>query len=337
MKFTKYLLFTLLSIMILIGCNNSQVKNSNTTDSTKTKISSKYYSPFTNEEVDKDTASHIPFMVMIENSPDSRPQSGLSDANVIYETSAEGGIPRFIALFQKNYPKTIGPVRSVRPYFIDIAETFNIPFAHCGGSKESLDEIAASKSLMSINEISNGKYFWRDKNRVAPHNLYTSSENILNYIKDKNLNYKYTNPLNFNDEYFNSSKLNSVNNIKIVINKYYNTSYELDNNLFIKYMDGIKAIDANNKEPLKFTNIVIQKTNITLSSDNSHLNIPLTGSGEGYVISKGKYTEITWSKDNSSPNTILKDKKGNIVTLSSGKTIWHIVDNTTEVSLNYNK
>ena len=334
MKFIKYPLFTLLSVMLLIGCNNSQTKNPTTTNKNKTNINSKYYSPFTNEEVDKNIASHIPFMVMIENSTNSRPQSGLSDASIIYETSAEGGIPRFIALFQQNYPEKIGPVRSVRPYFIDIAEFFNIPFAHCGGSEESLNEIAASTSLMSINEISNGKYFWRDKNRVAPHNLYTSSQNILNYIKDNNLEYKYNNPLNFNDKYFNSSKLNSVNNIKIVINKYYNTSYELENDLFIKYMDGIKSIDANNNKPLEFSNIVIQKTNITLASDNSHLIIPLTGSGEGYVISKGKYTEISWSKDNNSTNTILKDKEGNIVPLSSGKTIWHIIDNNTEVSFN---
>ena len=99
-------------------------------------------------------------------------------------------------------------------------------------------------------------------------------------------------------------------------------------------MDGIKSIDSNNNKPLEFSNIVIQKTNITLASDNSHLIIPLTGSGEGYVISKVKYTEISWSKDNNSTNTILKDKEGNIVPLSSGKTIWHIIDNNTEVSFN---
>ena len=74
----------------------------------------------------------------------------------------------------------------------------------------------------------------------------------------------------------------------------------------------------------------------------------ITQEGDGYLhgqflkkmpdnsinISKGKYTEISWSKDNNSTNTILKDKEGNIVPLSSGKTIWHIIDNNTEVSFN---
>ena len=328
MKFIKNFLILLLSLL-LIGCSSgTKIKTNNDNTSTQTK----YYSPFRNEEVNKDTFDHIPFMVMVENSTDARPQSGLSHADIIYETLAEGGIPRFIALFQQSYPEMIGPVRSVRPYFIDIAEMYNVPFAHCGGSEEALTEISNSTSLMSINEISNGNYFWRNKDRVAPHNLYTSSTNIINYIDSKLWSVSYNNPLTFDNNYFKSSEISSVNNIKILINKYYNTSYEFKNNLFTKYMDGVETIDINNNEPLTFSNIVIQKTNITLSSDNTHLNIPLTGSGEGYVISQGKYLPVTWSNEESNNKTILKDKEGNIVPLSSGKTIWHIIDNDTEVT-----
>lgn len=332
MKFIKSFLIILLSFL-LIGCSTSSKKESPDKNSNKTPSETKFYSPFTNEEVDKSTSYQTPFMVIVENSIGARPQRGLSSADIIYETSAEGGIPRFIALFQKAYPEIIGPVRSVRPYFIDIAEMYNLPFAHCGGSEEALTEITSSSSLMSINEINNGSYFWRSKDRVAPHNLYTSSSNIINFINSKQWNSSYNNILTFDNNYFKSSELPSVNAIKIINNKYYNTSYEFNNNLFTKYMDGVKTIDLNNNEPLTFSNIVIQKTNITLSSDNTHLNIPLTGSGEGYVISQGKYTPITWNKDSEGNKTILKDKDGNIVPLSSGKTIWHIIDNDTEVTL----
>lgn len=60
-----------------------------------------YISPYTGEEVDSNTFNNIPFMAIIENSKDARPQSGLSSADLVYETMAEGEIPRFIVLFQK--------------------------------------------------------------------------------------------------------------------------------------------------------------------------------------------------------------------------------------------
>ena len=110
-------------------------------------------------------------MVVIENSKASRPQSGLNDADIVYETMAEGGISRFIALFQKNDAKVIGPVRSLRPYFIDISEEYNLPFAHCGGSDEAL-ACVKSENLMSMDEMANSSSYWRDSVRKAPHNLH---------------------------------------------------------------------------------------------------------------------------------------------------------------------
>lgn len=66
-------------------------------------------------------AKQRPLAVMIENSTDARPQSGLTSADIVYETVAEGGITRFMALFYCNSLSDIqvGPVRSARTYFID--------------------------------------------------------------------------------------------------------------------------------------------------------------------------------------------------------------------------
>lgn len=74
-------------------------------------------SPYTGNILESDSIDNIPFMCIIENSRAARPQSGLSEADIVYETMAEAGIPRFLAVFYENSPEVIGPVRSVRPYF----------------------------------------------------------------------------------------------------------------------------------------------------------------------------------------------------------------------------
>ena len=220
MKKNKFIIFLLICSISLLGCNDSTSKNKSNSINDKeviSQISDEIHSYFRNEIVDESTKDNLPFMVIVENSTAARPQSGLSSADIIYETSAEGGIPRFIALFQQNQPDVIGPVRSVRPYFIDIAEDYNIPFAHCGGSEEALNEIQTTSSLMSINEISNSNYFWRSSDRVAPHNLYTSSTNLLKYISDNSLNTDFNVPIEFDDNFFNSTNCKSLSKIYILL------------------------------------------------------------------------------------------------------------------------
>ncbi|MGL5151955.1 MAG: DUF3048 domain-containing protein [Clostridium sp.] len=294
-------------------------------------ISQKYYSNYTGLEISKSEKGNTPFMVMIENSNEARPQSGLSSADIIFETNAEGGIPRFMALFQSEYPETIGPVRSVRPYYLTLAKEQNIPFAHCGGSQEALNEISSSNTLMSLNEISNGKYFWRDTTRKAPHNLYTSSTNVLKAISDKKWLVEPNAIMTFNNVNSNNSSLTNCNSYSLKISNYYNTNYIYNGNKYEKSMNGELAIDSNNNKTLSFTNVVIQKASMSLQPDNIHINIDMVGEGTGQVLRNGKIQDVKWRKDSPNSKTILTDYAGNEVSLSPGKTIWHIVDTSTNI------
>lgn len=331
-KIFMAILFAITLFTLLLGC---QKKTTTIDDVSSEKISepSTFYSYYTGEECSESSNDEIPFMVMIENSSAARPQSGLSQADIIYETSVEAGIPRFIALFHRNSPSIIGPVRSVRPYFISIAKEQDLPFAHCGGSAEALNTISNTPSLKSINEIINGSYFWRDNSKAAPHNLYTSAENIKKYITDKGFKVTKSPFLTFDSLFYNNEDLKSIKNLSIMINKYYNTSYTYDEGLYIKSMDGKESIDTYNSAVLTFSNIVIQKTSIVQSADNVHLDIKLVGEGDGYVLSKGKLLAINWSKSSDASRTILYDGEGNEIPLSPGKTIWHIIDNSTSLTL----
>lgn len=293
----------------------------------------KYYNFYTGIECPKEELNNFAFMTIIENSSAARPQSGISYADILFETSAEGGIPRFLALFSSNLPSIIGPVRSIRPYFIDIVKEFNIPVAHCGGSAEALTTIDNDSSIISINEITQGSYFWRDSSRKAPHNLYTSSDNIKKYVDSKNINITKSQFASFDENFFDNSNLQPASNIKLLINKTYNTSYEYRDNLYYKFMNSEKAIDSINNSQINFSNIVVQKTPITLSNDNSHLNIPIVGEGEGIVFSKGKMINITWKRDSLNSKVTLLDKYGSIVPLSPGKTMWNIVDTKSKIEI----
>ena len=99
----------------------------------------KYYSLLTGEEVKDEAATkQAVTAIMIENSPDARPQSGVKQAGIVYEAIAEGGITRFLTLHQQDKPQMIGPVRSLRMYYVDWLAPYNASIAHVGGSAAAL-------------------------------------------------------------------------------------------------------------------------------------------------------------------------------------------------------
>ncbi|GKU26100.1 DUF3048 domain-containing protein [Clostridium folliculivorans] len=283
---------------------------------------------YTGEDLTEAEKSNIPFMAIIENSKDARPQSGLSEADIVFETMAEGGIPRFIALFHKNTPKQIGPIRSARPYFLSIAEEYNLPFAHCGGSAEALLTIKTNPDIKSINEIVNGSYFYRDNSRKAPHNLYTSADKIRKYITSSNMKTDMVSNLSFDNSFWKKEDLTNATVVNFKLNNFYTTNYKFVNGKYEKYMDNVKAIDKNNNLSLSFTNIVVQQTPIKVQSDNLHLDINMIGKGTGYLFSNGKVEKIRWSRGSSNSQTELTTEDGNKVYLAKGNTIWHIIDNS---------
>lgn len=130
--------------------------------------------------------------MMIENSPDARPQSGLKDAGVVYEAVAEGGITRFLAIFQDNLPEYAGPVRSVRPYYLDFVVPYDAGISHVGGSGPALQQIR-NEGIKDLDQMiaSNSSAYWRERSRYAPHNMYTSVVKLKEIEKQKGWTSKY--------------------------------------------------------------------------------------------------------------------------------------------------
>ncbi|WP_445670713.1 DUF3048 domain-containing protein [Paenibacillus sp. FSL W8-0919] len=137
-----------------------------------------YRAPLTGLAVEAPVTQR-PLAVMINNAPAARPQSGLSQADIVYEVLAEGGITRLIGIFQSEEGiEQIGPIRSIRPYLIRLGESYGGVLVHAGGSPEAYS-IIQKQGKQDLDEIGNaGAFFWRSKDRKAPHNLYSSDEKL---------------------------------------------------------------------------------------------------------------------------------------------------------------
>ena len=289
--------------------------------------------------VSPEIAQKRPLAIIVENHPDARPQSGLGEADIVYETLAEGGITRFLAIFQTREVKSIGPVRSARDYFAEIANDFGALFAHVGGSDEVLLELQNKhyKNLDDINQFYQASFFERIKLRPAPHNVYTSTEKLRDYLDSKNLNKdnSFAGWL-FEDEKNSESEIITANSIEIPFSlPSYKVSYNYNKteNDFSRSMVGLPHLDANTKQPIRVKNIIIQYVNITSLPDDPklHIDIKLSGTGKGLLFKNGKSTPITWTKTSTEP-TEYKDTTGQTIKLNRGPTWVELVPQTNKVT-----
>ena len=140
--------------------------------------------------VDEDSNAR-PIAVMIDNNIGNGRHAGLQESYINYEIIVEGGLTRIMAVFKDRNVSLIGPVRSSRHYFLDYALESNTIYAHYGWSPYAQNDI----KTLGVNNI-NGIYdapFWRDTSIAAPHNVFTSTEKLYAYAKQKNYSTTTTN------------------------------------------------------------------------------------------------------------------------------------------------
>jgi len=261
-------------------------------------------------KVIKDKSSLRPIIVMMENHFESRPQAGLEYASIIYETVVEGDITRFVTIFDPTVPaEKIGPVRSVRPFFIEIAEEWNGVLFHAGGSQDAMYKLTYSP-VYNVNEISaDGIYFWRDNKREMPHNLFTSIDLINRAIKAKDIDidadfepwlFKNDSPDKPDyPDYPTGEKWNNIHEIKVDFNKnpLYGVEYKYntENNDYTRYLGG-KVHKTERGIILKAKNIILQHVNFDIIDNYGRLDINITGKGQAEIYKDGKMIEGYWKK-----------------------------------------
>lgn len=281
----------------------------------------KYYSPLTGELVKDEAATTKPVTaIMIENSPDARPQSGLKAAEVVYEAVAEGGITRFLALYQQHQPSLVGPVRSVRMYYVDWLTPYDASVAHVGGSYNALKVVRNGK-YRDIDQFFNPEYYWRASDRYAPHNVYTSFAklNALNKAKG----YKKSHPKSFERaDTEPPAKLNAKTVDVNISSSQYNSRYvyEKKAGVYKRFLGGVPHMDRE-KGLITAKVVVVLRVNMKLVLEDGYReSITTSGKGTAYVFQNGTATKLTWHKPTRSAQLSFTDAKGKPFELARGTT-----------------
>jgi len=296
---------------------------------------------------------HRPLGVMIENSIDARPQSGLSGADTVYEAVAEGGITRFLAIFYCQDAGQVGPVRSARIYFVDfVSEYADYPlYAHVGGANQPGPADALGQidtygwtNYNDLNQFSIGfPTFWRDYGRLpnvaTEHTMYSSIDKLLDYAAtsrgltnvDKQGNSWDKNfvPYQFIDDAAVSQRPASQS-IHLEFwtsdpNYYVDWNYNPKTNLYARSNGGKPQTDKDTGKQLMAKNVVILEMIEDNANDgyvaNDHLLFEDKGTGKAVVFKDGKRINATWEKDKRTSRTIIKDASGKQIQLDRGL-IW---------------
>ncbi len=339
--------------------DSSSLQSSATPSPSIKKIDAESYCPFNGKKYTTEDQlrweNKHPVAVMIENHPESRPQSGLTSADVVYEAVAEGGITRFMALFLCDpTPQVAGPVRSARTYFLDWLSEYNAFYAHVGGANsngmttESKADALAQIKRYGIKDFDYSTGFYRDENRnpdvAYEHTAYLDIERLRKYAKDT-----------FNwDTQINGSRWDSTfekwkfidtkttpnpttfeaSSAATISYQFWDMSaslfsvkwdYDSQNNAYARTMAGKPHIDKNNNEQIKVTDVIVMFQEESHADDEYHDNLHLLyktiGTGQAYIFMDGKMIKGNWSKSGRTAKTKFLDSFGQEIPLQRGK-IW---------------
>lgn len=273
--------------------------------------------------------------IMIENSIDARPQAGLVDAGVVFEAIAEGGITRFLALFQEAQPDHIGPIRSARPYYVRWAAGFDAGYTHSGGSPEALALIGA----LGVKDLDHGRYagsFDRVSNRYAPHNVYTSMARLdslrssLGFPASTNFTgFDRMAPAPEEDTADDTATpeaaptaLENANSISFDISSHnYNTSYtyNAESNTYARVMAGKPHVDERSGKQIQPSVVVALTMPYSIHPNRIHSVYGNIGSGEAIVFQNGNVIKGAWNKPSDKAELTLTTPSGPLL-LQPGQT-----------------
>ncbi len=294
-----------------------------------------------------------PLGVAIENHVDSRPQSGLSSADVVYEAVAEGGITRFLAIYYCKDAPRVGPVRSARMYFLELLEGYGDHplYSHVGGANTD----GPANALGEIRDIGWDGYndmnqfaipfpvYYRDyellPDRATEHTMYSSTQKLWEYAAAKRGLTNVDKSGTSWDEGFKSWKFKDDASGKATATTIsfdfwdpgaYAVKWQYDPkaNNYIRFNGGKAHIDNNTKKQLATKNVVIAFMKESPANDGyegGHLLYKTTGSGKSLVFQDGKVVEGQWERAKTTESLQFFDASGHEISFNRGQVFVEVV------------
>ena len=290
--------------------------------------------PLTGLPVTAEAAAHHPIAVMIDDHRGARPQSGFNSAAIVFQAPAEGGIPRYMLVFQDKVPAGVGPIRSARQYYIEWASEWRAMYVHFGGSPQALDTLRANGGGRLVWNADGFRwsplYMWRNHDRPAPHNVYTDGIHLRKLAArigaadaaiDSAFTFAPTDPA-----------ARRVGNTISIFYPYETVVFKYDRtrNAYLRYIDGSKKpqVDAADGQPVTPTNVVLLRMHfgpLTANDPHHRLEAADVGKGDAWISTGGVSIHGTWRKRSVTAPIELFDAKGQPVTLQPGQTFIEVI------------
>ena len=292
--------------------------------------------PLTGLPVTPQAAALHPIAVMVDDQADARPQSGFDSAAQVWQAPAEGGIPRYMLLFQDTVPKGVGPVRSSREYYIEWAAEWRAMYVHAGGSPQALATLASKGRGEWVYNADDfrweGRYLWRTTDRFPPHNVYTDGQHLRALAKR----------IGALDRPMEPSWLFAPDATRdqrptggtIRIDYPYETityRYDIATNTYIRYIDGATKPqrDRAGGAIVAPKNVVILRMAFGALNDGHpqkhRLEAQNVGKGVAYISTNGVTVKGQWRKASPSAPTRLFGPDGKPVVLTAGQSFVQVI------------
>ncbi len=273
--------------------------------------------------------------IVTPNDYNALPQHGIGSADMVYEIEAEGGITRCLGMYTDlTFEGKIGPIRSARTYFNNVAVSYDAPIVHCGGSpggrKGRYDDTSDRiKKWRHIDEMYYSSYFYRDSERsnagyAFEYTLFTKGEKLLACMKDKKYSTKVEDidyGLNFADETAAAGGEQAAS-VKITFRGGKTTTMTLNEStgLYEAYQHSRNWVDGNTGDVLAFRNLLVLKAEQWHDDSGYRTYYDLIGEGEGHFVCDGKIVPIKWSREKLKGPFSYTTMDGKPITLGVGKT-----------------
>jgi len=271
-----------------------------------------------------------PLAVMIGNSPkEIANQTGLGNADIIYEVNVEFPFTRLMAIFINSDSSVVGPIRSSRYYFSRLAAEWSPVFAHCGG--QSLK----NEKTVNLDQMHYSSPYWRNEKIGGWIDLFTNTKNL----REKCRKIGFKDRIILNNSLLRQRNLDlsggNISKIFIKYNQKYSISYKYDSdsNTYLRYINSRPHKDSKNSKQLSVSNIIIQYVPIKKipGDKKGRLEVNVIGEGIAKIFYGGHYFITKWIKKSKDQPTLYYDNKGELLNLNRGKIWIQIVSEETKI------
>lgn len=306
--------------------------------------------PLTGEEIDPSKLQRRPLAVKVSNSPPQyvRPQSGLNDADLVFEHITEGNLTRFTLIVYGDDPEKVGPIRSARLIDVELPAMYDAALVYSGASTGVSSKLLNSDFSNRVLGAGNIGYYRTGEAKPTEHTLYGNPVGLREALDSKSENQApaFGERMSFSSE----APPGGTSASQISLNFLWENvtwTYDPTTNRYLRYAAGVAHNDGNTNQQVSARNIVVPFVNHVddqniceeIRNNQCHLlsvEVQLWGQGNVAIFRDGQRYDGIWKREGRNDMLTFYDTEGNQIPLQIGNSwielmsIWY--DNPLQVT-----